>query len=173
MRWDEVVVTPYLGPVGLALYVLSARSREEEFHQRAQAATKSALKPIAQRSVHPRSALNRPPSARAAFSPSTISPPTPKAASTVATARMESSNTSGPDTGYIGVRRSASRASVRHRTRYNPRANLLSFKWERASRRRDLTAHPLLGGEWVITPMTACAKSLLGHETFDRGRAKK
>ena len=40
-------------------------------------------------------------------------------------------------------RRSAARASVRHRTRHNPRANLLSFKWERASRRRDLTAHPV------------------------------
>ena len=117
MRWDGVVVTPYLGPVGLALYEPADRKglnlaphpppsstprsvvcKEpgQRVHQRAQAATKSALKPLAQRSVHPRSALNRPPSARTAFSSSTISPPTPIAARTVAIARMPSSSTSRP-----------------------------------------------------------------------------
>jgi hypothetical protein len=59
------------------------RTAEQLFLQRrdAQAAARSAVKPIAQRSVHPRSALYRPPPlARAALSASTISPPTLTAA---------------------------------------------------------------------------------------------
>jgi hypothetical protein len=89
----------------------------QPFHHRRdiQPAAKSALKPITQRSVHPRSALNRAlPPARAALTSSRISPPTPTAARTVATARMPSSSTSRQDTGlHRPSLRSAARANVR------------------------------------------------------------